>query len=40
MGRRSVLEQEFYEQLRDQGVDETTADVMARDWAEDTEEGW
>lgn len=30
---REILEQEFYEQFIDQGIDPDTADEMARDWA-------
>lgn len=36
--RRSILEQEIFEQLTDQGADETTADIMARDFADESEE--
>jgi hypothetical protein len=39
MAGRSVLQQEYFEQLRDQGVDEATADLMAVEWADDGE-GW
>lgn len=30
---RTMLEQEFYEQMRDNGLDEYSADFLARDWA-------
>jgi len=30
---RTMLEQEFYEQFIDQGMDQDTADEMAHDWA-------
>lgn len=32
---RTMLEQEFYEQFRDQGMDEYMAAEMAHDWAVD-----
>jgi hypothetical protein len=35
MTRRTPLQQEYYEQLRDQGIDEDTADLMAHEWADD-----
>ena len=35
---RTVLEQEFYEQFIDQGLDEFSANEMARDWAIDSGE--
>lgn len=38
MNGRSILQQEFFEQLRDQGIDEDTADLMAHEWADDNEE--
>jgi len=34
-----MLQQEYFEQLLDQGVDEDTADLMAHEWADD-EEDW
>lgn len=38
MADRTMLEQEFYEQFRDQGMDEYTANEMAREWAIDAGE--
>jgi hypothetical protein len=35
---RTALEQEFYEQFREQGTDEYTANEMAHDWAVDVGE--
>jgi hypothetical protein len=35
---RTMLEQEFFEQFRDQGMDEYSAAEMARDWAIDSGE--
>lgn len=40
MTGRSILQQEFFEQMRDQGIDEDTADLMAREWADDEEDGF
>ena len=33
MTRRTMLEQELYEQFIDEGVDQTTADLVAREQA-------
>jgi hypothetical protein len=38
VSHRTILEQEIYEQFVDQGMDPMTADIMARDWAEDSGE--
>ena len=38
MSNRTILEQEFYEQFRDQGMDEYSAAEMAREWAVDSGE--
>lgn len=38
MSNRTILEQEFYEQFRDQGMDEYSANEMAREWAIDSGE--
>lgn len=35
MTARTMLEQEYFEQLIAQSVDETTANIMAADWAEE-----
>jgi hypothetical protein len=35
---RSILQQEYFERLLDQGIDEDTADLMAAEWADDAEE--
>lgn len=35
---RTVLEQEFYEQFIDQGMDEYSANEMAHEWAIDSGE--
>jgi hypothetical protein len=35
---RSIMQQEYLERLLDQGIDEDTADLMAAEWADDTEE--
>jgi hypothetical protein len=32
---RTMLEQEFYEQFKDQGMDDYAANEMAHDWAID-----
>lgn len=37
MGRRSMLEQELYEQFLDQGLDEYSADLLAHEQAADLE---
>lgn len=37
MGRRSVLEQELYEQFLDQGLDEYSAELIAHEQAADLE---
>ena len=38
MSSRTMLEQEFYEQFIDQGLDEYRADEMAHEWAIDSGE--
>lgn len=35
---RGILQQEYFERLRDRGIDEDTADLMAVEWADDNEE--
>ncbi|GLU88924.1 hypothetical protein [Agromyces sp. NBRC 114283] len=39
MARRTMLEQEIYEQMIEQGVDEMTADIVASEVADDMEGG-
>ncbi|MDR6574331.1 hypothetical protein J2X60_002990 [Curtobacterium sp. 320] len=38
MSGRTILQQELYEQFLDQGVDEDTADIMCREYADDEED--
>lgn len=35
MTGQTVLQQESYEQLRDQGIDEDTAELTAHEWGDD-----
>lgn len=38
--RRTMLQQEMFEQYRDQGLDEFTADMLARDNTESDPDGF